>query len=335
MQILQSDAERLLHLRSAGRVGPIDGIAPGAIANALREHLAAEGYRQGDSPYGDPIVYRVDPATGAARALSSRAFRRELAPLALDVLGTLGRSGARGARRATDTARTLEQGARGAESWRRKLSDFATARLVDVTEAELAAASAQPSTPAPVPAQSRTDRNTARRKRHEAEATELVPRWLATATATPGTHTLAALWNDFRAQVAASERVPAEHGARWIGRTTFYGILSEVADVRAIGGHKRVLVIPEPITEPHTKEEPSMDPAAVADRVIERVLDTLTAETLADLGDVRAIIRERLANGDPVGALLAQREAHEHMAATGTDGVVLDLAEARERRGLR
>lgn len=78
-----------------------------------------------------------------------------------------------------------------------------------------------------------------------------------------------------------------------------------------------------------------MDPAAVADRVIERVLDTLTAETLADLGDVRAIIRERLANGDPVGALLAQREAHEHMAATGTDGVVLDLAEARERRGLR
>lgn len=81
------------------------------------------------------------------------------------------------------------------------------------------------------------------------------------------------------------------------------------------------------ILDPSTRQEITMN---LADAVIERAVEKLADEMVDEFGDgVRSEIVARLRSGDRSGALNLQRA---HLAATGTDGAVLDLAAHRARR---
>ena len=108
------------------------------------------------------------------------------------------------------------------------------------------------------------------------------------------------------------------------GPRTFYEVADDVLGARRRSHGVRVYFIPDPAAKP---EEASMN---LTDAVLERVIDRLADETLATYGDdVRDEIARRLGAGDRLGALTLQRE---RLAATGTDGTVVDLARARARR---
>lgn len=107
---------------------------------------------------------------------------------------------------------------------------------------------------------------------------------------------------------------------------TFYRVADELLGARRRRNDgSRFYVIPAPPAQP---KENNMD--TIAEAVLERVTQQLTEETLAEFGpSILQQIRAQLMAGKPASALTLQRE---HLAATGTDGAVVDLADARARR---
>lgn len=109
-------------------------------------------------------------------------------------------------------------------------------------------------------------------------------------------------------------------------RRVFFAVADELFGAsRKRGAHGSALVYT--ILDPATRQETTMN---LADAVIERVIEKLADEMVDKFGDgVRSEIVARLRSGDRSGALNLQRA---HLAATGTDGAVFDLAAHRARR---
>jgi hypothetical protein len=197
------------------------------------------------------------------------------------------------------------------------------------------------------PALTAAERKAAQRKRdHDAE--EASARWFVELlldpenvdAPAPGTRIAAA---DLHAQAVASleglaeERVQdgddwpetaEEYGypldPRAPRQRVFYPIADDLLGRRKRGAHGSALAYT--ILDPSTRQEITMN---LADAVIERVVSKLADEMAEEFGnDVRSDIVARLRSGDRLGALALQRDC---LAATATDGAVLDLAGHRAR----
>lgn len=114
------------------------------------------------------------------------------------------------------------------------------------------------------------------------------------------------------------------------GPRAFYAVADHVLGTRQRSSKAHFYVIPE-YANRAPYEENTMD--NIAEQVLDRVIETLADEVIAEHGDdVRDRVRDLMSSGDHLGALTLQRE---RIAATGTDGVVVNLDTARARRVAR
>ncbi len=315
IQLSDATVQLLLSHRAMDGVGDVEIIAAAAIAAALRDCAAAHGIRQteDDAGDGDQLVYWVH-ADDVRRVTLAKftEWNRRNALVVLEHLAATGQS--KGATRAADTRRLLVYGERGSVSWLRSLAEHARDLLPELEPEHVDHLDAQREARA-----ARTPARVARRLDGRASALEAVAVLLAGMPT--GRYAMGDLWDEYAA------------GTPTVGRTTFYRLLAEEAERAGLAvehgrARERFLVIPAPAA---TIEEPAVNPAKnIAERVVERVIDHYAAEVIAEHGDdVRGAIRDLMAAGRPAAALTLQRE---HLAATGTDGAVIDLAEARARR---
>ncbi|WP_136709388.1 hypothetical protein [Agromyces sp. H66] len=288
-----------------------------SLARVIADELATRGLRivehetystvldvSGDEPRRIPLD-ELRPLVG------------DLALAALDAAADLV-DDARARARATATARAIRDHADG--GYLRRLTAHARDLLPEATDDDLdaLAEAARARRAAKRTALGRTTANAyaaASRSRDRDDARAVLSKWLPTLTS--GRHLLGDVWDSWRAAVSHSGRVrEAFPGALRVGRTTFYELLDELGEIVSGGARRRYLVIPEPTRatpEEPTMTQPTPDAAtpATRDRIAALYLDA---------------IRERLAAGDKLGALLLQRDRRELEASD--EPLDLDAAHA-------
>lgn len=239
--------------RAAESIADFPAPAIGAIAALVAVALAALGYRHYIDDYTD--------ATHILRIDGDRVERVTLAALTdttRDVVAALTRAagkapGGRAERRVRGLSAAMEARPRprGLDAYLRAVTIAARDRLPEATAEEIATMKAQRAaertTKAPA---DRRDYFKQRREaiaaRRDTEARELIGKWADGLPA--GRHPLPDLWAAFSEALAASRKLPKDHGARLIGKNRFYAALEAHGRVVTGGQRKRFYVVPEEVT---------------------------------------------------------------------------------------
>ncbi|MBO3095855.1 hypothetical protein [Cellulomonas dongxiuzhuiae] len=311
---------------------------PLTLGRDVAQRLAQDGHRLHDEALR-PTSLRADD-DGMLAAVTVAEFRETVREVAVAVLRAAADAEPARARRPWDAANLL---ARRAAGHTRYLWAVRTATANAL--------------PAPTDAEHETDRHARARRtaaRAEAAATAatsnarhrtvrlspvevarpLVAKWAATLPT--GRHRLPDVWAAWGAAVERTAPGPRRDALDMIGRTTFYALLSDGADVRTGHARSRVLVVPAVPEEPTVTASPTVAAIRVeADATHEladaryAAADATNALTDAEERAFDLLERQRAAwaVGDRLGALRAQSERHTAPGAT-----VLDFEAARARR---
>jgi hypothetical protein len=241
---------RLTSLASADTLGRgIEVVTPRVPAEILASDLATAGFRRLDHWDTDTTrTYRVEGQ--ALRRVTYADFCGEVRHGVLRILQDAEAQASGGALRRIAATRTgLVQDERGARTWLRRAVEVVRDRLPDLSEQQQAeledTTPPGPSSSMPL-AERRVTAATSRAAARAAMEDDLrivLSRWLPTLP--DGAHPLPDVWEAFdHARSRSGARLDEYPGIQLAGRNAFYRIAAEVADVRSIGGHRRVLEVP-------------------------------------------------------------------------------------------
>ncbi|GER24017.1 hypothetical protein NCCP1664_25120 [Zafaria cholistanensis] len=256
-QLTPAHVDALLSPRNGGTIRGEDAIAPGAVANVIQAHLAANGYREYVDYEGNGHVYRV-----IAEETVKVPWREFVADVSgalmalLEAVLATAPTGAR-ARRATGTRAVLTSAERGATTYLRAVARDVRERLPELSEEEhkaaedaarearKAARSVVVEDPAAVRV-ARSSREANRRDEDKAQVRDLLGKWAAGLPS--GRHVIGDVWAAWRRAIEAPRTYQKlreqKHGALRVGRTAFYALLEETGNVVNGGARKRYLVVP-------------------------------------------------------------------------------------------
>lgn len=240
---------RLTSLGSADTLArDVEVVAPRVLSELVTPGLSAAGFRRFDD-WDTETTRTYQVSSDATRRVTYTDFCAETRQAVVRVLeDALGEATGGGLRRITATRNALVRDQRGARTWLRAAVEYVRDHLPELTDEQLDRVAKEPRSNQPAAAtterrESAALARAASRAVVEEDLRHVLARWLPTLP--DGAHPLPAVWEAFeRVRAQPGTRLDDYPGIQLAGRNAFYRIAAEVANVRSIGGHRRVLEVP-------------------------------------------------------------------------------------------